>query len=169
MTIQVRPEVLGVLESPLVQIATAAEAMPGSIKLCYGESDTPTPEFICRAAAMAQQAGIVALREGEPYVRELRARYARCRALTMEALATLPGVTLPEPQGAFYAFPRIDGLADSASFCARLLSETGLAVAPGAAFGPAGEGHVRLCFAATEATLGEALRRFRQFMSSRGA
>ena len=42
--------IAGVIESPLVQIATLAESMPGSIKLCYGESDMPTPEFISRAS-----------------------------------------------------------------------------------------------------------------------
>ena len=51
-----RPELLGVVESPLVQIATVAEATPGALKLCYGESDMPTPEFICRAAYDARTA-----------------------------------------------------------------------------------------------------------------
>ncbi len=46
---KLRQEILNVVESPLVKIATVAESMPGSIKLCYGESDMPTPEFICRA------------------------------------------------------------------------------------------------------------------------
>src|SRR5262249_28037418 len=54
---RLRHEVLGVAESPLVQIATVAEGMPGSLKLCYGESDEPTPEFICRAAGEAARAG----------------------------------------------------------------------------------------------------------------
>src|SRR5207237_10304641 len=40
-----------------VQIATAAEQMPGALKLCYGESDMPTPAFICRAAYDASLAG----------------------------------------------------------------------------------------------------------------
>src|SRR5688572_21098731 len=52
-----RPELSAIVESPLVRIATAAEAMPGSIKLCYGESDLPTPEFICRAADEAVRGG----------------------------------------------------------------------------------------------------------------
>lgn len=52
-----RPEILGVVESPLVQIATVAEGMPGALKLCYSESDMPTPEFICRAAYDASLAG----------------------------------------------------------------------------------------------------------------
>ena len=50
-------ELSGVAESPLVRIATAAEAMPGSIKLCYGESDMPTPAVICEAADAAIKAG----------------------------------------------------------------------------------------------------------------
>jgi len=49
--------IMGVTESPLVQIATLAESMPGSIKLCYGESDMPTPEFISRASFDAMLAG----------------------------------------------------------------------------------------------------------------
>ena len=50
-------EVRDVRESPMVQIATVAESMPRSLKLCYGESDRPTPEFICRAAYDASLAG----------------------------------------------------------------------------------------------------------------
>ena len=52
-----REEILNVAESPMVQIATIAESMPGSLKLCYGESDMPTPAFICRAADEAMRAG----------------------------------------------------------------------------------------------------------------
>src|SRR5215207_6289950 len=48
-----RPELTAVPESPLVQIATLAESMPGSIKLCYGVSDMPTPAFIVEAAHRA--------------------------------------------------------------------------------------------------------------------
>src|SRR5688572_7193729 len=54
---KLRAEVLGVRESPLVQIATVAERLPDALKLCYGESDIPTPEFICRAATDAMAAG----------------------------------------------------------------------------------------------------------------
>ena len=52
-----RPELSAIPESPLVLIATEAERTPGAIKLCYGESDMPTPEFICRAAFEASLAG----------------------------------------------------------------------------------------------------------------
>jgi aspartate/methionine/tyrosine aminotransferase len=119
------------------------------------------------AAAMAQQAGIVALREGESYVAELKQDYAARRAQVIETLGALPGVTLSEPQGAFYAFARIDGLTDSAAFALELLKQTGVAIAPGSAFGEGGEGYVRMCFAASEATITAALERITAYWRAR--
>src|ERR1041385_8531330 len=54
---RLRPEIAGIPESPLITIGTMAESMPGSIKLCYGEPDTATPEFISRAVYDAALAG----------------------------------------------------------------------------------------------------------------
>jgi len=126
-------------------------------------------EFITsNPASIVQQAGIVALRGGEDYVRDLRTHYAARRAQVTAALGTLPGVVLPEPMGAFYAFPRIAGVTDSTTFAAELLRATGVAIAPGAAFGPSGEGSIRLCFAAGEATITEALERLVGYLSSTG-
>ena len=124
-------------------------------------------EFITsNAAAMVQQAGIVALRNGEPYIGELRAHYALRRSEVRGALDAIPRVSLFEPSGAFYAFFRIDGLTDSTAFTARLVRETGLALTPGVAFGAAGEGCVRLCFAATQKTVADGLDRFTRFMAT---
>ncbi len=68
-------------------------------------------EFITsNPPAMVQQAGIVALRDGEPYIDELRAHYAARREQVRTALAAIPGVSLIEPQGAFYAFFAVEGL-----------------------------------------------------------
>jgi aspartate/methionine/tyrosine aminotransferase len=120
-------------------------------------------------AAMVQQAGIVALRDGEPYIRELREHYAARRRQVKAALDAVPGVSLPDPQGAFYAFPQIGAASDSAAFTAALLRETGVALAPGVGFGPDGEGYIRVCFASTEATVGEALSRLRNFVIRRGS
>ncbi|MGH7618460.1 MAG: pyridoxal phosphate-dependent aminotransferase [Gemmatimonadaceae bacterium] len=118
-------------------------------------------EFITsNASALVQQAGIVALRDGEPFIRELRARYRARRAMVVQALSNVAGVSLPAPHGAFYAFPRIEGLTDSSAYALDLLRATGVALAPGSAFGSTGEGHVRLCFAASEGTLATALERF---------
>jgi len=140
-----------------------AQSGERTIRLMYQAA-----EFITsNPAAMVQQAGIVALRDGDAYVRQLRERYAARRADVIEALSGIPGVSLPEPQGAFYAFPRIEGLTDSARFTVDLLRDTGVALAPGAGFGESGEGHVRLCFAATEQTLSKALGRVREYLLTR--
>ena len=119
--------------------------------------------------AMVQQAGIVALRDGEPYIRALREHYAARRRQVKTALKALPGVSLPDPQGAFYAFPQIGTASDSAAFTAALLRETGVALAPGVGFGRDGEGYIRVCFASTEATVGEALSRLRNFVIRGGS
>ena len=119
--------------------------------------------------AMVQQAGIVALRDGEPYIRQLREHYAARRRQVQTALEAVPGVSLPDPQGAFYAFPQIDAASDSTAFTAALVRETGVALAPGVGFGRDGEGYIRVCFASTEATVGEALSRLRNFVIRRGS
>ena len=69
------------------------------------------------------------------------------------------------PPGAFYAFFRLDGLTDSAAFAKKLVLETGVGLAPGTAFGPEGEGHLRLCFASSEARLSDALARMAPALS----
>ena len=120
--------------------------------------------------AMVQQAGIVALRDGEPFINELREHYARRRAQVKAALEALPGVTLPNPQGAFYAFPKFDFVTDSTAFTAELVRETGVALAPGVGFGRDGESYIRVCFASTEATVTAALDRLTKFvMTKRGS
>ena len=117
-------------------------------------------------AAPVQQAGIIALRNGEDHIRELRDHYAARRDQVITALEALPGVSLPDPQGAFYAFPRIDAASDSTAFTAALVRKTGVALAPGVGFGRDGEGYIRVCFASTAATVGEALSRLRNFVIS---
>ena len=141
-----------------------AQASETTIKTMYRAVEFMTSN----PSAMVQQAGIVALRDGEPYIRELQAHYAQRRAHVMAALALLPGVSLPEPEGAFYAFPRIEGLTDSTAFTAKLLRDTGLALAPGVGFGADGEGSVRMCFAASEATVTDALARFSAWLNRTG-
>src|SRR5262249_17863458 len=78
---------------------------------------------LCSPPAMIQRAAITALRDGEAFVQELRAQYARRRAVALKRLSSIPGLTLPEPDGAFYAFPQIEGLKDSLAFVKTLLRE----------------------------------------------
>jgi len=140
-----------------------AQASARTIKTMYKAA-----EFITsNPAAMVQQAGIVALRDGESWIAQLRDHYARRRAQVKTALESIPGVTLPDPQGAFYAFPRFSFITDSAAFTAELVRDTGVALAPGVGFGTDGEGYIRVCFASSEATVSEALARLQTFVINR--
>jgi len=126
---------------------------------------TKLGEFIVsNPPALVQRAGIVALRDGEPYVKEIREKYAIQRQKAIDKLKSIPNVTLPIPNGGFYAFPKIDGLHDSLSFAKKLLTEARVGMAPGIAFGASGEGYMRLCFAASDAVLVPALDRFKEFV-----
>ena len=78
----------------------------------------------------------------------------------------MPGVTVPEPDGAFYLFPRIEGLTDSYGFCERLLRQTRVGLAPGVAFGNGGEGSVRICYASERTILEPAMERLGNFLRS---
>jgi aminotransferase len=75
------------------------------------------------------------------------------------------GLETFEPRGAFYAFPRITSTGlDSDAFARRLLEEERVAVIPGNAFGPSGEGHVRACYATSYERLEEAMSRMSRFV-----
>ena len=124
-------------------------------------------EFVVsHAATFAQKAAETALADGEPWVRELVTLLRDNRDLCLRALRTMPGVTVPEPDGAFYLFPRIEGLDDSVAFCRRLLLEQKVGLAPGAAFGEGGEGSLRLCYASDRSVLEPALERLDTFLRS---
>jgi aspartate/methionine/tyrosine aminotransferase len=118
------------------------------------------------AAGFVQKAGETALREGEAELREMVGRLRENRDFCVAKLRQMPRVTLPEPDGAFYVFPRIDGLTDSFGFCKRLLEETRLGIAPGVAFGAGGEGSVRICYASERSVLEPAMERLGEFLSS---
>jgi aspartate aminotransferase len=128
---------------------------------------TQLNEFIVsHAPSFAQKAGETALAEGEEEVAQMVARLRENRDLAVASLAAMPGVTVPTPEGAFYVFPRIEGLDDSFGFCKRLLEDMRVGLAPGVAFGPGGEGSVRICYAAQRAVLEPALERLGKFLRS---
>jgi aspartate aminotransferase len=131
------------------------------------EKATQLNEFIIsHAPTFAQKAGETALAEGEPELLRMLERLKQSRDLCLDALRGLPGVTVPKPDGAFYLFPRIDGLTDSFAFCRRLLEETRVGLAPGVAFGAGGEGSIRICYAAERRILEPAMERLTKFLRS---
>lgn len=120
--------------------------------------------IISHAASFTQKAAESALLWGEPTVKEILAQLVANRDYCRNALAKMPGLELPEPEGAFYLFPRVKGLTDSFDFCRRLLEETRVGLAPGVAFGAGGEGSIRLCYASELPILQQALQRLAAFL-----
>ena len=126
---------------------------------------TQLNEFIIsHAPTFAQKAGETALAEGEDELVRMLERLKENRELCLEALRGLPGVTVPKPDGAFYLFPRVEGMTDSFAFCRALLEETRVGLAPGVAFGEGGEGSFRICYAAEKSILEPAMERLVQFL-----
>ncbi len=130
-----------------------------------GERAAQLNEFVVsHAASFVQRAAQTALREGEAEVLRLLERLKGNRDFCLDALRQMPGLSVPSPDGAFYLFPRIAGLTDSLAFCKRLLTEIKVGLAPGMAFGSAGEGSVRLCYASDRPLLEEAAERLARFL-----
>jgi aspartate/methionine/tyrosine aminotransferase len=128
---------------------------------------TELNEFVVsHAPTFTQKAGETALADGEPELAIMLARLKENRDLCLDALRGIPGITVPKPDGAFYLFPRIDGLDDSFGFCKRLLEETRVGLAPGVAFGVGGEGSIRICYAADSSILEPAMERLTRFLRS---
>ena len=119
---------------------------------------------IMSAPTVAQDAALAAIQGGEPAVAAMVAEYDRRRRLLVDGLNRM-GLPTFEPRGAFYAFPDITSTGlTSDEFTERLLREERVACVPGNAFGPSGEGHVRMCYATAYEKLEEALVRIERFV-----
>lgn len=114
--------------------------------------------FSC-APVFIQRAGIAALAGGEDFIAQIVADYRRNRDFVHQRLMGTGRVRMASPPGAFYAFMAIDGMEDSLAFARALIEKHKVGLAPGSAFGPGGEGHIRLCFAIAHDKLSEAVDR----------
>lgn len=129
---------------------------------------TQLNEFIIsHAASFTQRAAETALLWGEDAINEMMARLRENRDFCMAALSKMPGMVVPKPEGAFYLFPKVEGVTDSFEFCKRILMETQVGLAPGVAFGAGGEGSIRICYASEMKILEDAMSRLSSFMKSR--
>ncbi|MCE7981057.1 MAG: aminotransferase class I/II-fold pyridoxal phosphate-dependent enzyme [Caldilinea sp. CFX5] len=125
----------------------------------------PLNEFIVsHAATFIQRAALAALEQGEDEIAARAELFHERMSFCYNALAATKGVTVPKPEGAFYLFPRVDGVTDSFAFCLALLKETKVAVAPGVAFGAGGEGALRVCTASDLSILEPATERLCRFI-----
>ena len=105
-----------------------------------------------------QKAGIAALSKGDQVVSDLRDRCQIGRDIVFDYLEQWPRVRCMRPKGAFYAFFSVEGMENSLEFCKTLIDKCNVGLAPGSAFGPGGEGFLRLCFASTPDKLNEAMK-----------
>ena len=112
------------------------------------------------------QRGALAAVEDTAFVDRFRQHCAAGRDLVTQSLSGLNGIRYAAPDGAFYAFIGVEGVADSLALALRLVREHGVAVAPGIAFGQPGEGWLRLCFAQSPALLARALDRLRDGLAT---
>jgi aspartate/methionine/tyrosine aminotransferase len=119
-------------------------------------------------APFIQHAGLAAVRDTD-VVERFRTHCETGRALTGDAFSGLNGVRYTAPDGAFYAFVGVEGLTDSLSLAKQLVADHGVAVAPGIAFGAAGEGFLRICFAQSADRIERAMGRLRDGLRAAAA
>ncbi|MGJ7497622.1 pyridoxal phosphate-dependent aminotransferase [Variovorax sp. RT4R15] len=102
------------------------------------------------ASVFTQRAGVVALARTDEVTPRVVAHLKQCRDTLVPLLAAVPGVKVAPARGGMYAFFQLDGFDDSLAVAKRLVTEAGLGLAPGNAFGPEAQGWLRWCFASKE-------------------
>jgi aminotransferase len=123
--------------------------------------------FAICAPTISQYAALAALRAtngkdglGDQSVKKLVDALAQRRDLVCQRLDRLSGIfSYVKPNGGYYVFPKVTGVESSIEFAVRLLEEAKVITIPGSAFGPTGEGHIRLSFGAADEELNEAFDR----------
>jgi aspartate/methionine/tyrosine aminotransferase len=124
-------------------------------------------------ANVSQAAALAAVSGGLEAVEEMKKAFDRRRQTIVRMLNEIPGVTCPEPQGAFYAYPSVKGVLgkeirgerpqDSAQLAALILEHAEVAVVPGEAFGT--PGYFRLSYAMSDADLEEGVARIGKLLA----
>ncbi|MCK4717739.1 MAG: aminotransferase class I/II-fold pyridoxal phosphate-dependent enzyme, partial [Thermoplasmata archaeon] len=123
------------------------------------------PFAIC-APVVSQYAALAALRGPQDCVKRFRDHYLSARDLMCKRLDDLNSIfEYTRPDGAYLMFPQIltEEGKDSTSFCKGLLSKAKVSTTPGIAFGPTGEGHLRLSFCVPEAEINKAFDRMETY------
>jgi aspartate/methionine/tyrosine aminotransferase len=140
----------------------APEALGGVIENLIQYSSSGVPAFNQRGA-------IVALNEGEPFLASQIETAKRGRKIVLDSARHTNRIEMAAPEGAFYAFFRVEGLTDARQAALDLVDEANVGLAPGTAFGPGGEGYLRLCYARKSDDVSEAMRRIEAWLTKRAA
>lgn len=142
-------------------------------RLGYGVCPPELSERIARlqtnstscTAAFVQHAGVAALTESQAPVDEMVAEFRKRRDHVVERLNAIEGIRCRQPGGAFYVFPNVSGTGlDGVEMARRLLAEAGVACLAGTAFGAAAKDFVRFSYAASLASIDEAMDRVESFV-----
>ncbi|HTY46609.1 MAG TPA: pyridoxal phosphate-dependent aminotransferase [Methanomassiliicoccales archaeon] len=122
-------------------------------------------QSISCATSFAQVASVEALRGPQDSVKHMVAEFQARRDLVYDILKDIPQLHCPKPKGAFYMFPSYDARMNSDDMAAYLLEKAHVGVTPGSAFGPAGEGHFRISYAASRHDLTEGMKRIKEALA----
>ncbi|SHL56406.1 pyridoxal phosphate-dependent aminotransferase [Roseibium suaedae] len=110
-------------------------------------------------AVFSQRGALTGLTKGREFLEEQIARAREGRRITVDGLSAHQRIRFAAPEGAFYFFFGVDGISDTRQLALDLVRETGVGLAPGSAFGAAGEGFLRLCFARRQDHLSDVVGR----------
>ena len=135
----------------------APRALGTAIERIIQYNSSGTPVFLQRGC-------VAALDHGEDFVGMQVAKARANRDMVARLLGAMPGVRFEIPLGAFYLLFAIDGMTDSTATTLRIIDEAGVGFAPGATFGPGGEGYLRMSFLRDGDKIEEAMDRFHNWL-----
>jgi aspartate/methionine/tyrosine aminotransferase len=118
-------------------------------------------------AQFMQKGAVTALNEGDDFVRSNIEKATRSRDILCDALIATNRVETLKPDGAIYAFLKVDGITDSRQAALDIVDKTGVGLAPGTAFGPGGEAFLRACFLRDPAQVADAAQRLCDYILKR--
>src|SRR5438128_1159148 len=166
----------GMLERTIVLDGFSKTFAMTGWRLGYGAFPKPLVDPVTKlvtnsvscTATFTQRAGVVAISQRPAEVDVMLAEFRRRRDAIVAGLNRIEGITCRLPHGAFYVFPNITGLGlgDATTVANRVLNEAGVAALAGTAFGPVGEGHLRLSYANSLENLRLAVERIRDWVRS---
>ena len=114
-------------------------------------------------ASFTQWAGLEALTGDQSFIPHMMARFKEKRDKIVQGLNSIPNFSCQTPKGAFYAFPNIVQTGMTSEECAdHLIYKAGVAILPGTAFGPYGEGYLRFSYASTIKKIDTAIKRIKE-------
>jgi len=142
-------------------VAAPREIMTGMIKI-FQHSVSCVPAFVQAGAVEALHS-----EKSRQATRNMVEAYRKRRQVTLDLIEKSHVFDCPAPTtGAFYLFPSYHSPRPSIAFAQELLEKIHVATVPGGAFGACGEGHLRICYTATEDNIKAAFARMESYLGS---